>query len=148
MKRTCSLVAAAVASLALSAAAAGVGQDKIPYLSKQGPTESKSTTLTGCVARGSTTGSHTLTNITRDADDAAKDAFQGVAVVLSGADVDFGKHVGHKVSVTGSYAGHPRAIGTASADVKEGEMKTTGILSVTSLTMLADSCSIAASLRP
>jgi opacity protein-like surface antigen len=144
---TRSLVAVAVVSMTLSSAAADAGQEKIPYLQKPAPTDSTST-FSGCVTRGAAAGTHTLTNVTRDGD-VAKDSLQGKAVVLSGTDVDFSNHVGHRVSVTGSFVSQPPATGTtgtnptAPANTKDSDVKTTGTLTVKSLIMLSDSCSTA-----
>jgi hypothetical protein len=150
MLTRCSVAVLTVASMALGSAPVSAGQEQIPYLQKQAPTDSTST-LSGCVTRGPATGTHILTNITKNGEVAAKDTLQGKAVVLSGTDVDFSKHVGHTVFVTGSYMSHPLATGAAGtpalADAKDGDVKTTGTFTVKSLRMLAESCSKAANVQ-
>lgn len=151
MKRTVSAVAAIAMSMAVSVAAAGVGQDKIPQLQRQVSTDAKSVTLDGCVARGSATDSYTLTEKTEKKDataPAAADAAPPVPVKLSGTDVDMSKHVGHSVSLTGSYAQAPVATGTSGAEkpvpaptaAAEGDTKAARTFTVKSLKMVASTC--------
>jgi hypothetical protein len=148
MKRTVSAVAAIAMSMALSTAATGVGQDKIPELQRQGIADAKSVTLNGCVARGSATDSYTLAE-TKDATaPAATNATAPVPVKLSGTDVDLSKHVGHSVSVTGSYAQAPVPTGTAGTEkpvpaptaAAEGDTKAARTFTVKSLKMVASTC--------
>ena len=113
MKRTVSAVAASAMSMAVSAAAAGMGQDKIPQLQQSGMGDAKSVTLNGGVARAN--GDRQL-HVDREegceGSHAAADAAPPVPVKLAGTDVDKSKHVGHSVSVTGSYAPAPLATDT------------------------------------
>jgi hypothetical protein len=146
MKTICS--AAVVMSMAFGAAVAGVSQDRIPELTREGRTDPASATLTGCVARGMTTGTYTLTNAAKEGEAIAKDALQRLTVGLSSSDVDVSKHVGHKVSVTGSYARFEFVMGTAGTEkpaaadaIADGDRKTTRTFAVKSLKMIADSCS-------
>lgn len=155
MKRTVSAVAAIAMSMVVSVAAAGVGQDKIPQLPRQGSTDAKSVTLDGCVARGSATDSYTLTEKTEKKDatapsatPSATDAAPPVPVKLAGTDVDMSKHVGHSVSVTGSYAQAPLATGTSGTEkpvpapttAAEGDTKAARTFTVKSLKMVASTC--------
>jgi hypothetical protein len=152
MKRTLSAVAAIAMSMAFSASAAGVGQDKIPQLQQPGIVDAKSVTLNGCVARGTATDSYTLTEKKDATAPAATDAAPVVPVKLAGTDVDMSKHVGHSVSVTGSYA--PAAVATATPTgtagtekpapaptvAPEGDTKAARTFTVKSLKMVASTC--------
>jgi hypothetical protein len=148
MKTTFSMVAVVAVSMAVGATAAARGQERIPELPRQGASDVKSITLTGCVERGPTTDSFTL----REAKEGAatpSDATPRLPVALSSTDVNFSKHVGHSVSVTGSYAVAEIATGTAGTEkpapaapaaITEGDGKTARTFTVKSLKMLADSC--------
>ena len=145
MKRTFSTVAVVAMSMAVSAAAAGAGQEKIPELARPGMTDVKSITLTGCVARGTATGSYTLTRASEGAA-AASDATPPLPVALTGTDVDLNKHVGQSVSVTGSYANAGVAVGTAGTEKPtvpvtiEDDKTAPRSFTVKSVTMIASSC--------
>jgi hypothetical protein len=146
MKTSCSVIAVGAMLMAFGATAAGGSQEKIPELQKPLP-DAKSETLTGCVARGMATDTYTLTNITKEGEATAKDATPRLTVLLSASDIDVSKHVGHKVSVTGSLASDARPVGTAGTEkpaatggVTEGE-KAPQTFTVKSLKMVADSCS-------
>jgi hypothetical protein len=150
MQTNYSAIALGAMVMTLSAAAAGVGQDRIPGLQKEvrTRTEPASVTLTGCVARGLAAGSYILTNITKDERTTAQDAFVGTSVLLSSTDVDVSKHVGHRVSVTGVYSSDGRATSVTAMDkpaptneVARGDKLTSGNFRVKSLAMVADSCS-------
>lgn len=151
MKRTFSAVAVVAMSMAVSASVAGVSQDKIPELQRQGMTDVKSITLTGCVARGTATDSYTLAETADKKDTAtpsATDATPPPLVILSGTDVDMSKHVGHNVSVTGSYANQEVATGTvgreqpapAPAATANVDKTTPRTFTVKSLKMVASTC--------
>ena len=115
----------------------------------------KTTTLTGCVAAGTEPGTFTLTNVTREAAATTKSAPAGTSgtakpivdsVMLMGSKVDLSKHVGHKVSVTGTPSDHA-ASGDHTKTEKPGDhakVPPTGtaqtMLTVTSLKMVATSC--------
>ena len=152
MKRTFSAVAAIAMSMAFSAPAAVAAQDKIPELQRQGMADAKSVTLNGCVARGTATDSYTLTEKKDATAPAATDATTPVPVKLAGTDVDISKHVGHSVSVTGSYADAKVATdtptGTAGTEkpaaaptaAPEGDTKAARTFTVKSLKMVASTC--------
>lgn len=146
MKRTFSAIAVVAMSMAVSAVAAGASQDKIPELQRPDATDVKSVTLTGCVARGTAPDSYTLTE-SREGAAAASEAAPRLPVALTGTDVDFSKHVGHSVSVTGSYANAEAAVGTAGTDkpspaptATESDKKAPRTFTVKSLKMVASSC--------
>ena len=117
--------------------------------------KTKTTTLTGCVAAGTEPGTFTLTNVTREAGATTKSAPAGTSgtakpmadsVMLMGNKVDFSKHVGHKVSVTGTPSDHGQGRDHAKTE-KPGDhakMPPTDtaqtMLTVTSLKMVATSC--------
>ena len=149
MKTTYSVIALGAVLVAFGTSAAGVSQDKIPYLTREVPKDPKNTTLTGCVARGAAAGTYILKNITKDGDTAGSNTFERASVVLSGTEVDVSKHVGHRVSVTGLFAGEALATGSvgtvgkspATEAVSQGDKQASGTLKVASLAMVADSCS-------
>jgi DNA-binding transcriptional regulator LsrR (DeoR family) len=120
MKRTFSVMAVAV-SMAVGATAAGAVQERIPELPRPGAADVKSITLTGCVERGTEIESYTLTEAKEGAT-TASNVTPRLPLAISSTDVDISKHVGHSVSVTGSYAKAPRNF------------------TVKSLKMLASSC--------
>jgi hypothetical protein len=108
------------------------------------------------VARGVASGTYTLTNFTRDAGTLTKEITPLTTVVLAGTDVDVSTHVGHRVSVTGSYASfelasYPRgelatgpalmAKPAAAAAKEDGGRKPIRTFTVKSLKMVADTCS-------
>jgi hypothetical protein len=147
MKRTFSAVAMVAVSMAVSATAAGASQERLPELPRRGVTDVKSITLTGCIERGAEIESYTL----REAKESAtttSNATPRPPVALSSTDVDMSKHVGHSVSVTGSYAEAEIATGTAVTEkpapaptaITEGDAKTLRTFTVKSLKMLASSC--------
>jgi hypothetical protein len=149
MKTIYSAIALGAMLVAFGAAAAGVSQERIPYLQREVPKDPINATLTGCVARGAAAGTYILKNITKDGEMTGKGTFERMSVVLSGTGVDVSKHVGHRVSVTGLYSTETLAIGTlgtperapVAEEVSQGEKKATGTFRVTSLVMVADSCS-------
>jgi hypothetical protein len=105
MKLTISTVALVALATAVSAAAAGVSQDRIPDAQRPGAIDSPGITLTGCVARGTAADTYTLAEVKKDATAApAAAAAPAELVALTGTDVDMSKHVGHSVAVTGTYA--------------------------------------------
>ncbi len=108
MRTGYSAIALGAMILGLSAAAAGMSQDRIPELQREARSKSTSATLTGCVAQGVAAGTYILTNITKDEQTNAKDGLVPTSVLLSSTDVKVSKHVGHRVSVTGVYL-KPRA---------------------------------------
>jgi hypothetical protein len=132
----------------LGAAVAGMSQDTIPELQKEARSKSTSATLTGCVAQGAAAGSYILTNITKDEQPNVKNGLVRTSVLLSSTDVDVSKHVGHRVSVTGVYLSQGRTTSVAAMDetvpteeIARGDKLTSATFRVTSLAVVADSCS-------
>jgi len=140
-----SMVAAAAVCLALGGVVA-VAQEKIPELQRDAAAGAKTPTLSGCVARGASTGTYTLTSHAKT-EAAPTDADQPRTVALTGTDVDLGPHVGHLVSLTGTYLAATEAAGptgTAGTDKPEAAAdasKPLRTLTVKSLKMIAGSCS-------
>ena len=151
--RTNSPAAATAMWMAItSVALAGAAQEKIPALQREALKGVESETLTGCVTRETGADTYKLTNVrpksvTKDLNNAAKDGelsnemFAQAAVRLSTSDVDLAKHVGHRVSVTGLYAGAGWRQPAISSTLDKGGNGSLPTLSVKSLTMVADSCS-------
>jgi hypothetical protein len=140
-----SMVTATAVCLALSGVVS-FAQERIPELQRDGAAGANTPTLSGCVARGASTGTYTLTsNVKNEA--APTDADQPRTVALTGTDVDLGPHVGHIVSLTGSYlaATEPTSpTGTAGTEKPVPAAhagKPLRTLTVKSLKMIAGSCS-------
>ena len=147
MKRTYSAIAVITMSMAVSAAATGVNQDRIPAVQRPAATDAKSITLTGCVARGTANDSYTLTEA-KQSEAKSTDPAVGATVALAGTEVDLSKHVGHSVAVTGSYAAKALTIGTtgtekpvATGAAADADKPTPRTFMVSSLKMVASSCS-------
>jgi len=110
-------------------------------------TDVKNITLTGCVERGTAMESYTLREA-NEGETTISNLTPRPAVALSSTDVDISKHVGHSVSVSGSYAKAEIAVGTneaekpatAPAAIAEADGKTLRTFTVKSLKMLAGSC--------
>jgi len=117
-------------------------------------------TYTGCIEKGASERTFTLTHVAT-ADHMGKDAMDKGAMkkdtmskdamnkggmmpttlMLSSASVDFGEHVGHKVSIVGS-AAHENMEGMAKEPMAKDSMgKGAAVLSVKSLKMISTSCS-------
>jgi hypothetical protein len=143
-----SIVAATAVCIALSGVVA-VAQDRIPELQREGAAGANTTTLSGCVARGTSTGTYTLTSLAKKGA-ASTDADQPRTVALGGTDVDFAPHVGHTVSVTGTYVAAMESTGPTGTGGTEKPAPTADLtkplrtLTTKSLKMIADSCSEAA----
>ena len=150
--RKISIVAATAVCLALSGVVL-VAQEKIPELQRDGAAGPNTPTLYGCVARGASTGTYTLTSHVKHAA-APTDADQPRTVALTGTDVDLGPHVGHIVSLTGSYlpltgsylaatepTGPAGTAGTEKPAPAADASKPLRTLTVKSLKMIAGSCS-------
>ena len=129
-------------------------------MDKMDKMEMKDTTYTGCVEAGSEPGSFTLTHLaaedhmgndamkkdtmgndtmkkdTMPKDSMGKDAMAPMVLSVTGSSVDLGKHLGHKVSVTGS-----PAHGKMDAMGKDTMAKGVSAFTVKSLRMVAASCS-------
>jgi hypothetical protein len=149
MRKRCLTLSVAAIVVGLSGPVAAVRQDKIPYIPRVQPAAEKSTTVTGCVARGTAAETYVLTNVTREGEAPVKPAAKPESLLLSGADVDMSKHVGHQVSVTGVAAATDHAIGTTGATAvkpaAESTMKTDAKVparfTVQSLKMISATCS-------
>jgi len=147
MKLTISTVALVALAATVGAATAGVSQDRIPDAQRPGAIDAPGTTLTGCVARGTATDTYTLAEAKKDATAAPATAAPAELVALAGTDVDLSKHVGHSVTVTGSYTGTDRAAGTSGTEkpaaapaTTEDTKKPAKTFTVKSLKMVAPSC--------
>jgi hypothetical protein len=132
------------------------GQEQIPLLPMAQPIAAQSATVTGCVAHGTAADTYLLTGAVRDLEPMAapvpmaKEGAKTETLLLTGSDVDMSKHVGHKVSVTGTdIAAADRPVGTSGAtDAKPGtDSATTNIgakvpagFTVKSLKMISASC--------
>jgi len=140
----------ALTVVALSVAVSGATQD-LPLIQREG---AASPTLSGCVARGTAAGSYTLSSGAKKDAPPPKAGDQPLTVALTGADVDLAPHVGHTVSVTGTYefamgpAGTP--VGTtgtpapAPGPTAATAAKELPSFTVKSMKMVAPSCSEAA----
>ena len=153
MKLTISTVALVALATAVSAATAGVSQDRIPDAQRPGAIDAPGITLmgapgitlTGCVARGTASDTYTLAEAKKDETAAPATAAPAELVALSGTDVDLSKHVGHSVTVTGSYEGTEGAKGTSGTEkpaptTTEDTKKAAKTFTVKSLKMVAPSC--------
>ena len=159
MKWIMSSVAVLVAAV-LSMGSAAQSNGTMGKGDKMNKMEMKDTAYTGCVEAGSEPGSFTLTHLaaeehmgkdamkkdtmgkdTMKTDTMAKDsmskhAMAPMALSVTGSSVDLGKHLGHKVSVTGS-----PAHGKMDAMGKDTMGKGASAFTVKSLKMVAASCS-------
>jgi pentapeptide MXKDX repeat protein len=149
------VVIAAVLSVAMSAQTGGTMAkgDKMDTMGKE-------STYTGCIEAGTAAGSFRLTHVTVDdhmgkdamkkdamkkdtmtKDAMSKDAMAPTTLTLASPSVDLSKHLGHKVSVTGSGShGKMDAMGKDTM-AKDGMMKDDVAFTVKSLKMVAASCS-------
>jgi hypothetical protein len=147
MMSSVAVVIAAVVSVAVTAQTGGTMAkgDKMDKMAME------DATYTGCIEAGSVAGTFTLTHLVAE-DHMGKDAMKkgtmkkDTILTLSGPSVDLSKHLGHKVSVTGSAAhGKMDAMGkdTMAKDTmaKDGMMKSDSAFTVQSLKMVAASCS-------
>jgi len=158
MKLTISTVAL-VACAAVSAAAAGMVQDRIPDVQrpateaqkpaadaqKPATLDAPGLTITGCVARGTAADTYTLAEVKKGAPAAADTTAPAALVPLTGTEVDLSKHVGHSVALTGSYA-NTETVGTAgtekpaTAAATEDGKKAAKTFTVKSLKMVSPTC--------
>jgi hypothetical protein len=155
MKSTISTVAL-VAFAAVSVAAAGLSQDRTPDTQKPATMDAQGMTITGCVARGTAADTFTLAEGKTGAPAASADATAPAAIVaLTGSAVDLSKHVGHNVTLTGSYASPDATVGTsgtekpattattatpASSPAPEASKKAAKTFTVKSLKMVSPTC--------
>ena len=140
----------AVVVVAVAAAAVGVraqsGGNTGMEKGKMDKPMANAMTYTGCVAAGSEPGTYMLTHMTSDMvsqkdtmgkDTMSKDAMPS-SMMLMGTKIDFSKHVGHKVSVTGTME-KMDGMGKTDAMAKSGTMSGMGMM-VTSMKMMGTSC--------
>jgi pentapeptide MXKDX repeat protein len=146
------LVAAVLSVVAGAQSSGTTGKgDKMDKMDKM---EMKDTTYTGCVEAGSAPGTFALTHLGADdhtgkdamkketmgkdtmaKDGMSKDAMAPTTLSLTGSTVDLSKHLGHRVSVTGSAAhGKVDAMGDRMG-------KGAPAFTVKSVKMVAASCS-------
>jgi hypothetical protein len=156
MKWIISSVAVLVAAV-LSVGAAAQSSGTMGKGTKMDKMEMKDTTYIGCVEPGSEPGSFALTHLATDdhmGNDAmkkdtmkkdtmamngiAKDAMAPMALSVTGSSVDLSKHLGHKVSVTGSLA-HEKM--DAMDKRTMGKVTSASAFTVKSLKMVAATCS-------
>src|SRR5258708_36366640 len=111
--------------------------------------EVKDATYTGCIAAGTAAGTFVLTHVVDDhmgedamkKDSMAKDTMAATTMPLIRASVDLGKHLGHKVSVTGTVA-HGKMDAMGNDTMAKDAMANGGpAFTVKSLKMGASSCS-------
>ena len=147
MKLTISTVALVALAAMVSAAAVGASQDKVADAQRPATMDAPGMTLTGCVARGTAADTFTLAEVKKGAPVAADASTPAPLVTLTGTEVDLSKHVGHSVTLTGSFASPSAAIGTtgtekpatpaAPEDSKKAAAKT---FTVKSLKMVSPTC--------
>lgn len=146
MKLTISTVALVALAATVSAAAAGASQDRVPDAQKPATMDAPGITLTGCVARGTAADTFTLAEVKKGAPVAADANAPAPLVALTGTEVDLSKHVGHSVTVTGSYASTTATVGTSGAEKPaapaaiEDSKKTAKTFTVKSLKMVSATC--------
>jgi hypothetical protein len=115
MKLNISTVALVALAAMVSAAAAGASQDKADA-QKPATMDAPGMTITGCVARGTAADTFTLAEVKKGAPVAADASTPAPLVALTGTEVDLSKHVGHSVTLTGSFASPTAAIGTSGTE--------------------------------
>jgi len=127
----------------------GMAQDdkmgKMDKMEKMEKMDGKPGTYTGCLAAGAEAGTFSLTHAIADdhmgkdgmkndemnSDAMKHDARKSDTLAISSKSVDLGKHVGHKVTVTGS----------SGADKMDANGKGVSAFTVKSLKMVSASCS-------
>ena len=146
MKLTISTVALVALAAMVSAAAAGASQDKVADAQRPATMDAPGMTLTGCVARGTAADTFTLAEVKKGAPVAADASTPAPLVALTGTEVDLSKHVGHSVTLTGSYASPTAAIGTPEPRSRprpaatEDSKKAAKTFTVKSLKMVSPTC--------
>jgi len=103
------------------------------YLKMGGHAQEKSTTgkatVTGCLQKGDEPGEYSITGT------------DGKTYGLRSKAVNLSKHLGHKVTVTGTLRPESAEKGKAEAqETKSNEMTEAGDISVTGLEMVSDKC--------
>ena len=148
MKLTISTVALVALAATVSVAATGASQDKLPDAQRPAATMDAGTMLTGCVARGTAADTFTLAEAKKGAPVAADASTPAPLVTLAGTEVDLSKHVGHSVTLTGSYA-TDAAVGTSGTEkpatpatpaATEDSKKAAKTFTVKSLKMVSPTC--------
>ena len=149
MKLTISTVALVALAAMVSAAAAGASQDKVADAQRPATMDAPGMTLTGCVARGTAADTFTLAEVKKGAPVAADASTPAPLVALTGTEVDLSKHVGHSVTLTGSFASPTAAIGTSGTEkpatpatpaATEDSKKAAKTFTVKSLKMVSATC--------
>jgi hypothetical protein len=157
---TAAMAMAAAVSVAAQTAGTTASDDKTakPMAADKMAAE-KEMSHTGCVATGPTAGTYMLSTMTADTamkpagamppdagamgkDTMPHDASMPMSIMLMGSKVDFSKHVGHKVSVTGTMnkAGMMGKDATANpATMTPGSMPMAS-MTVSSVKMISTSC--------
>jgi pentapeptide MXKDX repeat protein len=129
--------------------AAGAQSGTMAKGDKMDKMEMKDAMYTGCIAAGTAAGTFMLTHAVDDhmgkdamkKDTMAKDTMVATTMTLTSSSVDLGKHLGHKVSVTGTVAhGKMDAMGKDTM-AKDAMAKDGPAFTVKSLKMIAASCS-------
>jgi len=156
MTRTSSKLCMGAAMLlaAVTLSAQDAAQKPAGKMEKMG----KAASFTGCVAAGATAGTYELKDAmpamaksSADATDSSKMDQPMGPVMLMGTEVDLAPHVGHKVTVTGTTAGHMKGAMKDGDKMKDDKAKDGDkmaadheahgrSLTVTSLTMVSPTC--------
>jgi hypothetical protein len=150
MTRTSSKLCMGAAMLlaAVTLSAQDAAQKPAGKMDKMG----KAASFTGCVAAGATAGTYELKDAmpamaksSADSTDHSKMDHPMGPLMLMGTEVDLAPHVGHKVTVTGTTAGHMKGSDKMKDDkAKDGDKMAAEAhgrsLTVTSLTMVSATC--------
>ena len=129
----CMISSAAIVALALSVGVRGQSGGTMAKDDKMGKMDAPTKTYTGCVAAGVEMGTFTLTQAMAD-DHMGKDTMahdMSMTMTVSSKTVDLSKHIGHKVTVTGS----------SGPDKMDAMGKNMSAFTVKSLKMVSASCS-------
>ena len=143
------LLVAAVVPVAVGAQSGTMAKND-----KMDKMEMKDATYIGCIAAGTAAGTFVLTHVVDDhkgqgamkkdamkKDTMAKDTMTATTMPLMSASVDLSKHLGHKVSVTGTAAHEKMDAMGKDTMAKDGMAKDGPAFTVKSLKMVATSCS-------
>ena len=150
----CSVALLIVAVLPMAIGAQSGTMAKGDKINKMDKMEMKDATYTGCIEAGTAAGAFVLTHVAADLmckdamknDTMAHDTMSNAAMApttltLASSSVDLSKHLGHKVSITGSAAhGKMDAMGKDTM-AKDPMTKDARAFTVKSLKMVAGSCS-------
>jgi hypothetical protein len=116
-------------SFALPAFALALGMYAVPSAGTQETSASGKTTVTGCLQKGDEAGEYSITGQ------------DGKTYGLHSKSVDLSKHLGHKVTVTGTLK--PESKEHEKSEAKENTQKggtEAGDIRVSSLKMVSDTC--------